>query len=79
MMIPVVTVALPMPENVSVVGESLIPLVDSNRIPTAGTLNLSDSVPSNVMPLVYETVKQYATGPSSTILVLTRGCEPDVM
>ena len=26
------------------------------------------------MPLVYETVKQYATGPSvSTILVLTRG------
>ena len=24
------------------------------------------------MPLVYETVKQYATGPSSTILVLTR-------
>ena len=72
-MIPVVTVALPMPENVSVVGESLIPLVDSNRIPTAGTLNLSDSVPSNVMPLVYETVKQYATGTSSTILVLTRG------
>ena len=36
------------------------------------TLNLSDSVPCNVMPLVYETVKQYATGPSSTILVLTR-------
>ena len=69
----VAPVALPMPENVSVVGESLIPLVDSNRIPTAGTLNLSDSVPCNVMPLVYETVKQYATGPSSTILVLTRG------
>ena len=61
-MIPVVPVALPMPENVSVVGVSLIPLVDSNRIPTAGTLNLSDSVPCNVMPLVYETVKQYATG-----------------
>ena len=34
---------------------------------------MSDSVPSNVMPLVYETVKQYATGPSSTILVSTRG------
>ena len=68
--IPVAPVALPMPENVSVV---LIPLVDSNRIPTAGTLNLSDSVPCNVMPLVYETVKQYATGPSSTILVLIRG------
>ena len=67
----VAPVALPMPENVSVVGESLIPLVDSNRIPTAGTLILSDSVPCNVMPLVYETVKQYATGPSSTIL--TRG------
>ena len=60
-MIPVAPVALPMPGNVSVVGESLIPLVDSNRIPTAGTLNLSDSVPCNVMPLVYETVKQYAT------------------
>ena len=72
-MIPVAPVALPMPENVSVVGESLIPLVDSNRIPTAGTLNLSDSVPCNVMPLVYETVKQHTTGPSSTILVLTRG------
>ena len=71
-MIPVAPVALPMPENVSVVGESLIPLVDSNRIPTVGTLNLSDSVPCNVMPLVYETVKQYLTGPSSTILVLTR-------
>ena len=68
-MIPVAPVALPMPGNVSVVGESLIPLVDSNRIPTAGTLNLSDSVPCNVMPLVYETVKLYATGPSSTILV----------
>ena len=36
-------------------------------------LNLSDSVPFNVMPLVSETVKQYVTGPSSTILVLTRG------
>ena len=60
-MIPVAPVALPMPENVSVVGESLIPLVDSNRISTAGTLNLSDSVPCNVMPLVYETVKQYAS------------------
>ena len=71
-MIPVAPVALPMPENISVVRESLIPLVDSNRIPTAGTLNLSDSVPCNVMPLVYETVKQYATGPSSTILALTR-------
>ena len=59
-------VALPLPE-------SLIPLVDSERILTAGTLNLSDSVPCYVMPLVYETVKQYATGPSSTILVLTRG------
>ena len=70
-MIPVATVALSMPENVSVVGESLIPLIDSNRIPTAGTLNLSDAVPCNAMPLVYETVKQYATGPSSTILVLT--------
>ena len=43
-MIPVAPVALPMPANVSVVGENLIPLVDSNRIPTAGTLNLSDSV-----------------------------------
>ena len=42
-MIPVAPVALPMPENVSIVGESLIPLVDSNRIPTAGTLNLSRS------------------------------------
>ena len=42
-MIPVAPVALPMLENVSVVVESLIPLVDSNRIPTAGTLNLSDS------------------------------------
>ena len=70
-MIPVAPVALPTPENVSVVGESLIPLINSNRIPTAGTLNLSDSVPCNVMPLVYETVKQYATGPSSTIIVLT--------
>ena len=60
-MIPVAPVALPMPNNVSVVGENLIPLVDSNRIPTAGTLNLSDSMPCNVMPLVYETVKQYAT------------------
>ena len=56
-MIPVAPVALPMPEHVSVVGDSLIPLVDSSRIPTAGTLNLSDSVPYNVMPLVYETVK----------------------
>ena len=36
-------------------------------------MNLSDSVPCNVMPLVYETVKQYATGPSSTVLGLTRG------
>ena len=67
-MIPVAPVALP----VSAVSESLIPLVESNRIPTAGTLNLSDSVPCNVMPLVYETVKQYATDLSSTILVLTR-------
>ena len=72
-MIPIAPVALPMPENVSVVDESLIPLVDSNRIRTAGTLNLSDSVPYNVMSLVYETVKQYATGPSSTILVLSIG------
>ena len=72
-MIPVAPVALPLPENVSVVGGSLIPLIDFNRIPTAGTLNLSDSVRCNFMPLVYETVKQYATGPSSTILVLTRG------
>ena len=56
-MIPVAPVVLPMPENVSLVGESLIPLVGSNRIPTAGSLNLSDSVPCNVMPLVYETVK----------------------
>ena len=63
-MIPVAPVALPSPENVTVVGESLIPLIDSNSVPTAGTLNLSDSVPCNVMPLVYETVKQYATGPS---------------
>ena len=62
-----------MPENISVVGESLIPLVDSNRLPTAGTLSLSDFVPCNVMPLGYETVKQYATGPSSTTLVLIRG------
>ena len=31
--------------------------VDSNRIPTAGTLNLSDSMPCYVIPLVYETVK----------------------
>ena len=30
--IPIAPVALPMPEYVSVVGESLIPLVDSNRI-----------------------------------------------
>ena len=72
MMIPVAPVEVPLPENVSVVGESLTPLVDSDRIPTAGTLNLSDYVPCNVMPLVYETVKQYLTGPSSTILVLTR-------
>ena len=36
-MIPVAPVALPLLGNVSVVGESLIPLVDSNRIPTAGT------------------------------------------
>ena len=72
MMIPVARVALSMPENVSVVGESLIPLVDSNRIPIADTLNLSDSVPCNIMPLVNETVKQYATVSSSTILVLTR-------
>ena len=40
-------------------------------MPTAVTLNSSDSVPCNVMPLVYETVKQYATSRSSTILVLT--------
>ena len=40
-MIPVAPVALPLPENVSAVGESLIPLVDSDRIPTAGTLNSS--------------------------------------
>ena len=66
LLIPVAPVALPMPENVSVVGKSLIPLVYSNRIPTAGTLNFSDSVSYNVMPLVYETVKQYATGSSST-------------
>ena len=72
-MIPVAPVALPLPENVSVVGESLIPLVDSDRIPTAGTLNLSDSALCNAMPLVYETVKQYATGPSSILLVVTKG------
>ena len=72
-MIPVAPVALPLPENVSVVGESLIPLVDFDRIPTAGTLKSSDSVPCNVMPLVYETVRQYATGTSSTTLVLTKG------
>ena len=64
-----IPVALPMLDNVSVVCESLILFVDSNRIPTAGTLNLSDSVPCNV----YETFKQYASGPSSTVLVLTRG------
>ena len=56
-MIPVAPVALPMPEIVSVVGESLIPLVDTNRIPTAGTLNSSDTVPFDVIPLVYETVR----------------------
>ena len=72
-MIPVAPVALSMPENVSVVGESLIPLFDSNYIPTAGTLRSSDYMPCNVMQLVYETVQQYATGPSSTILVLSRG------
>ena len=58
-MIPVAPVALSMPENV--VGESLIPLVDSNHIPTAGTLNLSDSMPCNVMPLVYETIIEYSS------------------
>ena len=52
-MIPVAPVALPLPENVSVVGESFIPLVDSDRIPTAVTLNSSDSVPCNIMPLVW--------------------------
>ena len=72
LMIPVAPAVLPMPENVSVVGERLMPIIDSNRIPTAGTLNLSDFVPCNVMPRVYETVKQYATGPSSTILVLAK-------
>ena len=46
-----------MPEIESVVGESLIPLIDTNRIPTADTLNSSDTVPFNVMPLVYETVR----------------------
>ena len=50
-----------MPENVSAVGESLIPLVDSDRTPTVGTLNLSDSVPCNVMPLVYETIIEYSS------------------
>ena len=30
--VEVAPVTLPLPENVSVVGESLIPLVDSNRI-----------------------------------------------
>ena len=35
-------------------------------------MNSPDSAPCNVMPLVYETVKQYTTGPSSTILVLSR-------
>ena len=39
MMIPVAPDALPSPENISVVGESLIHLVDSNRIPTAGTIS----------------------------------------
>ena len=52
-MIPVAPVALPLPENVSVVGESFIPLVDSDRIPTAVTLNSSDSVPCNIMVDVY--------------------------
>ena len=46
---------------------------DESPTSMTGTLNFSDSVPCNVMPLVYETVKQYATGPSSNILVLTRG------
>ena len=50
-MIPVAPVALPLNENVSVVVESLIPLVDSVHIPTAGTLNSSVSMPCNVMPL----------------------------
>ena len=38
-------------------------IFDSDRIPTSFTLTTSDSVPCNVMPLVYETVEQYATGP----------------
>ena len=58
-MIPVVPDALPLP-------------VDSDCIQTSVTLNSSDFLPYNVMPLVYETFKQYATDPSSTILVLTR-------
>ena len=60
-MILVAPAVLPLPKNVSVVGESLIPLVDSDRIPTTVTLNSPHSVPCNVMPLVYEIVEQYAT------------------
>ena len=71
-MIPVAPAVLSSPENVSVVGERLMPIIDSDRIPTTVTLNSYDSVPCNVMPRVYETVKQYATGPSSTILVLAK-------
>ena len=69
-MILVAPAVLPLPKNVSVVGESLIPIIVSDRIPTTVTLNSPKSLPCNVMPLVYETVKQNATGPSSTILVL---------
>ena len=71
-MIPVAPAALLVLENVPIVGESLIPIIDSDRIPTTGKLNSSDSVSCNIMPLVYETVKQYATGLSSTIPVLIR-------
>ena len=54
------------------IGESLITSFDSDRTSTSVTWNSSDSLPFYVMPLVYETVKQYATDLSSTILVLTR-------
>ena len=39
-------------ENVPVVGESLIPTFDSDRIPISVTLNTSDSAPCDVMQLL---------------------------
>ena len=51
-MIPVAPATLLVLENVPVVGESMIPIIDSDRIPTAGKLNSSDSVSCNIMALV---------------------------